>query len=190
VRIAIVEANPTWPARFAAEARRIRADLGDWAVRIDHIGSTAVAGLAAKDVLDIQVTAVDAAELDDPRHPGRVALESRGYRWQPNNPDRRKRFFRGPTRASGDDTATAGDVNLHVRRDGCVSQQQALLLRDYLRAEPSARRRYENVKRSLTQQDWPTVDDYAQAKGDVVWELLREADRWSWSGWRPGPADA
>jgi GrpB-like predicted nucleotidyltransferase (UPF0157 family) len=89
-----------------------------------------------------------------------------------------------------DHAVTGFSVNVHVRREGCVSQQQALLFRDYLRAQAHARRRYEEVKRRLADDEWDAVDDYADAKGDCVWALLREADGWTLNGWRPGPTDA
>jgi GrpB-like predicted nucleotidyltransferase (UPF0157 family) len=142
-----------------------------------------VPGLAAKDVIDIQVTVADPTALDDPDHPARRGLVAAGFDLVTNNDDRRKRFFRRrrPHEAP---------VNLHVRRDGCVSQQQALLLRDYLRQHPRSRRRYEHEKRRLSGRRWRSVDEYAEAKGDVIWELLRQADVWSWRGWTPGPSDA
>lgn len=98
------------------------------------------------------------------------------------NEDRRKWYAK--RRTSGDET------NVHIRTSGEFSQQAALLFRDYLRDEASARRRYERVKRELAERDWDRVDDYADAKGDIVWQLLREADRWSWHGWQPGDSDA
>ena len=178
--VEIVEYDPSWPERFVRLAGSLRRALGDRAARIDHIGSTSVPGLAAKDVIDVQVSVADLepfATLHD-------AIAGVGYEWTPSNPDLRKRFFR---------IETADGVrmsNLHVRRLGEFSEQAALLFRDYLRARPAARRRYEEVKRSLATRSWPTVDHYAEAKGDCVWALLREADVWSWTiGWRAGPPD-
>lgn len=98
------------------------------------------------------------------------------------NEDGRKRYAK--RRVPGDET------NVHIRTAGEFSQQAALLLRDYLRAERAARMRYEQAKRDLAEHPWDRVDDYADAKGDIVWQLLREADRWSWRGWQPGPTDA
>src|SRR6185437_2768817 len=59
IMIIIVPYDPTWPAEFGAVARPLRAALGSLALRIDHVGSTAVPGLAAKDKIDIQVTVQD-----------------------------------------------------------------------------------------------------------------------------------
>lgn len=183
--IEVVDADPTWPGQFAAVGALLRRACGAWAARIDHIGSTSVPGLAAKPLIDVQVSVARPDDLDDPDHPARRRLEDEGFVLVHDNDDRRKRFLR--LRDSRDGRL---DVNLHVRREGCVSEQQALLFRDYLRARPSARLRYEAEKRRLSRSDWVSVDAYADAKGDVVWAMLREADVWSWSGWRPGPSDA
>lgn len=183
--VTIVEPDPAWPARFTAEASALRKVFGSAATRIDHVGSTSVPGLAAKDVVDIQVTLPTAAAVTavgHPDHAAHVALVQRGYAPEPGNDDHRKAFFR--LRSPG------LAVNLHVRRDGCVSQQQALLLRDYLRETPDAASRYEQAKRHLAAREWASVDAYADAKSDIVWALLREADRWSWHGWQPGRTDA
>src|SRR5215213_2267393 len=75
----MVDADPTWPARFAAEAARIRAVLGPVALRVDHVGSTAVPGLAAKPIIDIQISVAQVQPMD----PYRPALEGLGYRHTP-----------------------------------------------------------------------------------------------------------
>jgi GrpB-like predicted nucleotidyltransferase (UPF0157 family) len=190
VRVTLSEYDPGWPHRFAAFAADLRRSLLDRGpgrlVAIHHIGSTAVPGLAAKDVIDIQVSVESPSPVRpfEPVEPLREAIEVLGYRWHPDNPDGRKRFF------SLDD----GDrrlVNLHVRQHGEFSAQAALLLRDLLRADEAARSRYEATKRSLAERDWPTVDDYAEAKGDTVWALLRDADVWAArTAWCPRPSDA
>jgi GrpB-like predicted nucleotidyltransferase (UPF0157 family) len=179
--VVLSEYDPAWPSRFRDHARALRGALGRRAVRIDHIGSTSVPGLAAKDAVDVQVSVA----AFEPFEPLRIALVGLGYEWMPENDDRRKRFFRLVSNDGG------RLVNLHVRRAGEFSEQAALLFRDYLRATPDACRRYEETKRALAGWSWPTVDDYAEAKGDCVWALIREADRWAWAvGWAAGPSDA
>ncbi len=180
----MADPEPGWPAAFRSVAAALRRALGLWALRIDHIGSTSIPDLAAKPIVDVQITTQNPADLDAAEHPALGELEAVGFVLMVDNDDRRKRFLLLRDSARG-----WPDTNLHVRRDGCVSQQQALLLRDYLRSSESARTRYEQDKRRLSRCDWPSVDDYANAKGDVVWALLREADVWSWSGWEPGPSD-
>jgi GrpB-like predicted nucleotidyltransferase (UPF0157 family) len=190
VRITLHDHDPQWPHRFAAYGAELRRSLLDRVpqrlVAIHHIGSTSVPGLAAKNVIDIQVTVSTerGGSPFEPFEPLREAIEVHGYRWVPDCWDHRKRLF----------TLDHGErrlVNLHVRADGEFSAQAALLFRDLLRASAEARERYEATKRRLAEQDWPTVDDYAMAKGDTVWELLREADGWAAAtGWVPDPSDA
>jgi GrpB-like predicted nucleotidyltransferase (UPF0157 family) len=181
VSVVVAEYDLAWPERFARYAASLREALGDRASRIDHIGSTAVPGLAAKDVIDIQVSVTGF----EPFEPLRAGIEGAGSERIPDNDDRRKRFFR---------LVGAGDrrlANIHVRNLGEFSEQAALLFRDYLRATPEARHRYEETKRTLATRTWPSVDDYADAKGDCVWALIREADRWAWDvAWVAGPSDA
>lgn len=191
MRITLSEYDAEWPRRFAAYSADLRSTLteriGDRLDSIHHIGSTAVPSLAAKDVIDIQVSISggDPSAAFEPFEPLREAIEVHGYRWLEHNPDRRKRMF------VLDDRTGRRLVNLHVRPVDDFAAQAALLLRDVLRASESARCRYEATKRELATRDWPSVDDYAMAKGDTVWALLREADRWAAeTGWRPDPSDA
>jgi GrpB-like predicted nucleotidyltransferase (UPF0157 family) len=179
--VLISDYDTSWPRRFNEYAVALRGALGQRAMRIDHIGSTSVPGLAAKDVIDLQVSVAGF----EPFEPLCRGIERLGYEWMPDNDDRRKRFFRLVSPAG------ARLANLHVRRAGEFSEQAALLLRDYLRAAPEARRRYEQAKRALAALPWPTVDHYADAKGDCVWSLLREADHWASDvAWTASPADA
>jgi GrpB-like predicted nucleotidyltransferase (UPF0157 family) len=179
MRVEFCPPDGAWPEQFATHAAALRRTLGTRALRIDHIGSTSIPDLAAKPIIDIQVS-VESLEPFGPLH---EALASLGYTFMADNDDVRKLFF-----YLNDPTSRL--VNLHVRRLGEFSQQVALLFRDYLRVEPSARRRYERVKQELAERDWDSIEDYANAKGDVVWALIREADIWSWAGWEVGPSDA
>jgi len=189
MRVALVPYDPEWPHRFGAFGADLRHSLMDQSVpgvasrlvAIHHIGSTSVPELAAKPVIDIQVSVTDFEPFD----PLREAIEVHGYRFSPHNDDLRKRFF------ALDTPEGVRSVNLHVRIEGEFSQRAALLFRDHLRAEPYARERYESTKRELATQEWEDVDTYADAKGDTVWQLLREADVWSAGrAWSPGPSDA
>src|SRR5215217_1326687 len=91
-RVVVVPYDPAWPGLFRQQAARLRSGLGDVAVRIDHIGSTAVPGLAAKPIIDMQVSVASFEPLDAFRDP----LEDLGYVFRPENPERTKRYFREP----------------------------------------------------------------------------------------------
>ncbi len=135
--IRIVPADPDWPRQFAELGGRLRAALGEVALRIDHIGSTAVAGLAAKPVIDVQISV---AALD-PVDPFRAPLERLGYVYRADNTERTKRYFREPPGQPR--------THIHVRRAGSFSEQFPLLFRDYLRSHADEAVAYEEEKRLL-----------------------------------------
>jgi len=184
--IIIVDHDPSWPGRFAEIAAELRRRLGDAAVRIDHIGSTSVPGLAAKDVIDIQVT-VD--HLDDPQLTS--AVEAAGLTWrtdidrdhQPPGrslppEDLRKRYAQRP------------GVNCHIRQSGRFNQRYALLCRDYLRTHPTSASAYEEVKRQLAGHFRDNAEAYYDVK-DPVFDIIMEG-AYAWADaidWEPGPSD-
>jgi GrpB-like predicted nucleotidyltransferase (UPF0157 family) len=177
--VIILPYDPLWPGRFLALARPLRAALGEAALRIDHIGSTAVPGLDAKPVIDIQISV---AELE-PVEPFRLPLESLGYVFHPENPERTKRYFREPPGQPR--------THIHLRRAGSWAEQFALLFRDYLRVHPQQAARYAAVKHQLAEQHRADRQAYTEAKSQVIWEIIALADRWSQeTGWLPGPSDA
>ena len=179
-RVIRIEAyDATWPDRFVRLGKNLRAALGDVALRIDHIGSTAVPGLAAKPVIDIQISV---ATLD-PVDPFRIPLEDLGYVYRADNPERTKRYFR---ERPGDPR-----THIHVRKLGSFSQQFPLLLRDYLRAHPAELAPYEHLKRQLAAQHPHDGAAYTEAKLPWFWQTIRRADTWSQqTGWEHAASDA
>ena len=109
--VRIAEYDPAWPLRFAELGGGLRDALGSVAVRIDHIGSTSVPRLAAKPVIDIQIS-VDRLE---PVQPFCGPLQRLGFVYRPDNPERTKRYFREPP---GEPR-----THIHVRRAGCFPEQ-------------------------------------------------------------------
>ncbi len=179
-RIVLMPYDADWRARFLAMGQRLRRALGDEAVRIDHEGSTAVPGLIAKPVIDIQVSV---RSLDDPGHLVGL-IEPVGVAFRGDNADRTKLLFTGDFRG-------VGMANVHVRVAGSYGEQFQLLFRDFLRADVRARQRYADEKEKLAANPWITVDEYAEAKGDVIWAVVRDATRWAAAtGWAPPPSDA
>jgi len=154
VVVELAEADPAWPDRFLVHAARIRAALGDAAQQLEHVGSTAVPGLAAKPVVDVQLVVPD---LDA----AVAALVAAGYPLRVREPGHRV------VQAPPPDAA-----NVHLHEVGDPQLADRLRLRDRLRAEPEARRSYEEVKRSLADRLWPDVNHYAEAKGPVIRRLL------------------
>ena len=184
-RITIIESQARWPAEFVALKGLVKAAVPAGGV-IHHIGSTAVPGLAAKDVIDLQLTVADLAAFDD------AGLCGDGFLPLPHlsdhcpagmdlpTADLAKRFYRGPARPA----------NLHVRQVGRFNQRYALLCRDYLRAHPAAAASYGQIKRCLATQA-PTDPDFYYAIKDPVSDLLMTgAEHWARAtGWLVPPGD-
>lgn len=179
VRVEIADYDPDWPHLFHARANRIRVTLQDVALRIDHIGSTSVPGLAAKPIIDIQISVATFEPLDAFRRP----LEGLGYIFRDANTDRTKRYFR--------EAPCERREHVHVRRAGSWGEQFALLFRDYLRAHPEEAVQYAQTKRQLARLHRDDGHGYTDAKGPYIWDIIRRANDWSQDvGWEPGPSDA
>jgi GrpB-like predicted nucleotidyltransferase (UPF0157 family) len=167
--VVITAYDPAWPRRYGQEQRRIAEALGRRALRIDHIGSTSVPGLAAKPVVDVLV-AVD--DVHDERITSLVELV--GYVLRVREPGHR--MVRTPER----------DVHVHLWRAESDDVRRHLLFRDWLRVDPSDRALYERVKRELAARDWPDTNDYAEAKTEVIEAVTRRAETWAAkTGWAP-----
>lgn len=163
-RITLVDYDPQWPLRFEREAVRIRHALGHRALRIEHAGSTSVPGLAAKPIVDVVLEVEDSA--DEAAYA--PALEAAGYVLRVREPNwHEHRCFKGGDAA----------VNLHVFGRGCFEIERMLRFRDRLRLDPADRALYERTKRALARQRWKYVQDYADAKGVVIEEILAHIAR-------------
>jgi dephospho-CoA kinase len=177
-RAEIVPYDPTWPAQAERIANRLRAALGDQATRVDHIGSTSVPGLAAKDILDMMVsvrTIEDADAIADtlndagfPRHP-RIRSDDP----KPIDPDPAHWAKRYHNNADPGRT-----VNLHVRVEGWPNWRYALLFPDWLRANADARADYERHKIALAAEHG-SYAAYAEAKEPWFGRALPLAEVWA-----------
>jgi GrpB-like predicted nucleotidyltransferase (UPF0157 family) len=183
--IIIHDYEPTWPAEFEDIKSSLQEVLGSLALRIDHIGSTSVPGLGAKDVIDIQVT-VQALTPEV-----KEKLIQAGYEYLPTitqdhipmgadaDPKLWSKFlFKQPP---GQRRA-----NLHIRIDGYPNQHYALLFRDYLRAHPNSAGSIELIKREIVKRHADDVDAYYDIKDpvyDLIWDAALEWSRQS--GWKP-----
>jgi GrpB-like predicted nucleotidyltransferase (UPF0157 family) len=177
--IDVVPYNSIWPVKFLQYGSALRGALGDVALRIDHIGSTAVPSLAAKPVIDVQISVRDLEALELFRMP----LEERGFVLRADNPDLTKRYFR---EKPGDER-----MHIHVRRAGSWAEQFALLFRDFLRADEASARDYGARKRELAVRYRHDRIAYTDAKSPLVWAVITKAHTWSQVvGWAPGPSDA
>lgn len=170
-KIEIFPYNPAWPAMFEAEKSRLISVLGDSALKIEHMGSTAVPGLGAKPVIDIMI-AVATLAIADARCVG--AIQTLGYEYvsefETIMPFRR--FFRR------DDEAGVRTHHIHLVEITHDFWRRQLLFRDYLRAHADARADYERLKRSLAPQ-FTDMNEYANAKSDFILAAEAKAAVWA-----------
>jgi len=163
--IAVVPYDPRWPELFDTEAVRLSRALGETAVRIEHIGSTAVRGLAAKPVIDIQIS-VPALE---PATPYAGPLEVLGYgNWRDVH-DPEHRFCRDEPRRH----------HVHLLIAGSAAESDRLLFRDFLKAHPEVRRSYAEFKTGAAQAFGHDRDRYSDAKNEFIGPVMDAARAWA-----------
>ena len=187
--IEIVPYRETWPAEFRSIASALRRVLGPMALRIDHIGSTSVPGLVAKDVIDAQIAV---AALDE----GVVsAVGSLGYTLREGlRRDHRPPGFSGPENEWEKlfflQPAGQRRTNLHVRVLGRANQRYALLFRDFLRAHAATAEAYGELKRRLAQ-NLADPNTYSDVKDPAVDLIIFAAEAWAEAtNWQPAGTDA
>jgi GrpB-like predicted nucleotidyltransferase (UPF0157 family) len=181
----VVPYDSAWGERASTLIGDLRERLGPRALRIEHIGSTAVAGMTAKDVIDLQVSVADleaaARDFDGP-------LLDAGFHRLP--------YERDHVPAGRDDDPALwakrlwtrrehpeGEVNLHVRLAGSPNERMALLFRDWLRAHPAAVAAYSELKRSIASAVGD-VNRYTAIKDPAVDLVLAAAEPWAAeTGW-------
>lgn len=183
--------DPRWPAAAARLAARLQAAAPESVLRVDHIGSTSVPGLAAKDVIDLQVSVRSLADADAvaarfttagfPRRPGEWHDEPRSSDPDPSHWLKRLHGSADPGRAA----------NVHVRVAGSPGWRYALAFRDWLRSEPDARAGYEAMKRRVAAVHSADVGTAEYARDKEAW-FNQVADpalqRWiRETGWEPAP---
>lgn len=163
-RVTLVDYDPAWPLVFAREADRIRDVLGDRVLLLEHVGSTSVPGLLAKPIIDMVLAVADSADEAAYVEP----LEAAGYVLRIREPDwHEHRLLKGP------DT----DVNLHVYTAGSGEIERNLLFRDRLRVDREDRDLYARTKRELAARTWKYVQNYADAKSEIIEEILLRAGK-------------
>ena len=167
--VVVVDYDPRWPALFEELRAEIVEALGERALRVDHTGSTSVPGLPAKPLIDILLQVADTA--DEASYV--PALEAAGFRLRVREPEGlehrmlRRRTFEGDRQ----------DVNLHVYSPRYAADEITRILgfRDWLRTHDDDRDRYAAVKRELAKREWKYVQNYADAKSDVIKEIHARA---------------
>lgn len=177
--VQVIPYQSRWPQEFQTLKSQMTDALGELALRIDHIGSTSVPGLAAKDIIDVQITVADIqnpAFLD--------ALSTAGFTVRddiqrdnfigiddPESPELEKRYAKPP---SGQRNA-----NIHIRELGRLNQRYALLFRDFLRANPLHRDGYALIKTRLAEIFPESIDGYLYIKDPLMDMMFVMAETWA-----------
>lgn len=169
--IVVVDYDPGWPSRFQELAGRLRQALGARALVVEHIGSTSVPGLAAKPIVDMLLAVADVT--DEAAYV--PALEATGLELRVREPEHR--MLR----------TSARDVHLHVYEPAHPAVQDYLDLRDWLTVDGADRELYAVTKRRLARQSWRDMNDYADAKSDVIQDVLGRGRAWRASNGRVEP---
>jgi GrpB-like predicted nucleotidyltransferase (UPF0157 family) len=154
--------NPAWPSLFIQLKKRIQEELTDDVLLLEHVGSTSVPGISAKPIIDIVLAVADSS--DEASYVKR--LERIGFQLRIREPDwhqHRMLKFSDP------------DANLHVFSVGCEEIERMLLFRDWLREHADDKLRYEYKKQELAARTWKYTQNYADAKSEVVQEILARA---------------
>lgn len=154
--------NPEWPAMFALLEKQIRDLLGARVLLLEHVGSTSIPGLSAKPIIDMVLAVEDSADEISYVPP----LAAAGYVLKIREPDWfEHRLLKSPVT----------DGNLHVFSRACEGIDRMLAFRDQLRSSDADRRLYERTKQELAARRWKYVQNYADAKSDVVTDILTRA---------------
>ena len=156
----IVDYDPAWPAMFEQEAAAILTALGAVAARVEHVGSTAVPGLAAKPTIDIQIS----VERNVPRERFVAALETLGYLFvaDPTDPDHA--YFKKEVHG-------VRTHQIHVCPEGSAWERRHLAFRDHLRTHPKDSVRYAELKRRLAERHPNDIMAYVEAKTPFIMEI-------------------
>ena len=163
MQIELVEYDSAWPELYEREGDLIRVALGDRVLVLEHVGSTSIPAIAAKPKIDVLLAVADSADED-----AYVAdLEAAGYALAIREPEwHEHRLFRRHHPV---------EVNLHVFSLGSTEIDRMVAFRDHLRRDAADRALYERTKRDLAQREWGVVQDYADAKTEVVEAILARA---------------
>jgi GrpB-like predicted nucleotidyltransferase (UPF0157 family) len=160
-QVRLVPSDPRWPAAFQRLAAELRAALGEEAVAVEHVGSTAVPGLAAKPILDLAVGLAPGAD------PDRAVAKLAPLGWE----------FRGDKGTEGglllvlEDRPAHRVAHLHVVGHGDARWRRYLALRDRLRADPAARAAYARLKQRLAARFAGDRRAYTAAKAAFIAQL-------------------
>lgn len=166
MKVSVVEYRPHWRQMFEDEKRRILTALGEAEALVEHIGSTAIEGLAAKPVIDIMIGLPDFSLADRLV----TGIEALGYEYFKKYEDEMpfRRYF-------ARDSNGKRSHQIHMVEIGGEFWKRHLFFRDYLRRNPEAAKEYAALKKRLAEREWENVNEYADAKTEFIKSIERKA---------------
>lgn len=168
--VIIVDYDPRWPRFYDEEKANLVRVIGPMMVKIEHIGSTAVPGLAAKPIIDIMAGMQHLSDATWCIQP----LRTLGYEYVPDDEKcvSDRRYFR---KGNVPGTERGSTHHLHIVEAGSDAWDRHVLFRDYLRGHPEEARRYADLKKTLTARFNPDRESYTNAKTDYIQEIIARA---------------
>ncbi len=190
MKISIVPYQPEWPKMFESEKLKIEQALKELRPRVDHIGSTSVAGLAAKPIIDILVGISSDEFLEQTIAPMIAAGYTYFKKYESGMPYRR--LFAKlhspdnepiPERVMPEDDIVTGRdfislANIHIITEGTVNWKRHIAFRDYLRSHENERNEYQVLKIEISKREFRDTPDYNDAKNDFVKKVEKMALDW------------
>ncbi len=188
MKVKLEKYDPKWKSLFESEKKKLISILGTEGIKIEHIGSTAIPDICSKPVIDIMIGVEEEKQLDDNIN----KIISLGYtyvqKYEVYMPFRRYFFklkdpdiklpeiisFNDPDIDKGNHEDSFHIHMVAINSDFWINQ---LLFRDYLRNNHKAKKEYENVKKSLSEIEWDSINDYADAKSDCIAKILENAKK-------------
>jgi GrpB-like predicted nucleotidyltransferase (UPF0157 family) len=174
--IEVVPWDPAWPRMYEQMRDRLAAALGPLALRIEHVGSTSIAGIPAKPVIDIQISVPDVDDTDayrDQIESCGVGLRYITAGW---------RYFRPPP-------PLPRDYQVHVVEAGSEQERPRLLFRDFMNAHPAEAAEYGRLKMRIARRSPDDRIQYKDEKGPFIEAVIAAAEEWAReTGWTPNPA--
>jgi GrpB-like predicted nucleotidyltransferase (UPF0157 family) len=166
--VRIVGYDSAWPVLAEEELRRIKEGVGDVALRLEHVGSTAVPGLAAKPIIDLQLSVT----VMEPRERYVAPLERLGYLFAPAPESPDHHFFAKPPERPR-------THHLHVCETGSEHELRHVAVRDFLRSHPDEAARYAALKREVVARHPQDRLAYIDGKDEYMMALDERAVTWA-----------
>lgn len=175
-KVIVVPHDPNWQHEFLTESQHLAIALDDNLVNIYHIGSTSIATIYAKPIIDILIEVKDLTKVDEQNH----AIASLGYIGMGEHGIVGRRFFRK------DNSEGIRTHHIHIFQTESPQIDRHLAFRDYLRSHPETALEYSELKQRLAQKYPHDIESYMDGKAEFISQIDKKAAQWRWQSLSPG----